>query len=197
MTLFYDFTIIRLLKNVRRLTIDDVDRRIFGKVGCDRGAGCGIYMKDGNCVEEKYEKRIAFAVRNVNILIKRRIDRSESKILTDNVTGMHGYVICYLMDNRDKDVFQKDIEKRFSIRRSTCTNILNLMQKNGLISRSSVESDARLKKISLTPKAEELFSLVEKDRFALEDVMRKGLSESEINTLYSLLARVAENLKGE
>lgn len=155
-------------------------------------------MKDNDCEKcLKGEQRLAFAIRSVNILIKRRIDGSESKILTDNVTGTHGYIICYLMDNKDRDVFQKDIEKRFSIRRSTCTNILNLMQKNGLISRSSVESDARLKKITLTQKAEELFSLIEKDRFSLENTLRKGLSESEIETLFSLLSRVADNLKQE
>lgn len=155
-------------------------------------------MKDNECAKcVKDERRLAFAIRNVNILIKRRIDGSEGKILMDNVTGTHGYIICYLMDNKDRDVFQKDIEKRFSIRRSTCTNILNLMQKNGLISRSSVNTDARLKKITLTKKAEDIFCIIEKDRYSLENTLKNGLSESEIETLFSLLSRVADNLKQE
>lgn len=140
-------------------------------------------------------RRLAFALRNVNILIKRKMEASEGKRLMDNVTGTHGYVICYLMDNKERDVFQRDIEKRFSIRRSTCTNILNLMQKNGLIERSCVQSDARLKKITLTKKAEEIFAALESERYALEDTLSKGLSADEIETLFSLLERVAENLK--
>ncbi len=140
------------------------------------------------------ERRLAFALRNVNILIKRKMEASEGKRLMDNVTGTHGYVICYLMDNRERDVFQRDIEKRFSIRRSTCTNILNLMQKNGLIERSCVESDARLKKITLTKKAEDIFALLESERFALENTLREGFTESEINEFFSFLARVADNL---
>ena len=64
---------------------------------------------------------------------------------------MQGWIIGYLYQNRDKEVFQRDIQEQFSIRRSTVTGILQLMEKNGLITRSSVERDARLKKLELTP----------------------------------------------
>ena len=47
---------------------------------------------------------------------------------------------------------QKDIESEFAISRSTVTNILKLMEKKGYITRASVASDARLKKIALTDK---------------------------------------------
>ncbi len=149
-----------------------------------------MFKEEGN----NEGRRLAFDLRNVNILIKRKMEASEGKRLMDNVTGTHGYVICYLMDNRERDVFQRDIEKRFSIRRSTCTNILNLMQKNGLIERSCVESDARLKKITLTKKAEDIFALLESERFALENTLRDGFSPAELDQLFSLLSRVADNL---
>lgn len=149
-----------------------------------------MFKEEGN----NEGRRLALALRNVNILIKRKMEVSEGKRLMDNVTGTHGYVICYLMDNKGRDVFQRDIEKRFSIRRSTCTNILNLMQKNGLIERSCVESDARLKKITLTKKAEDVFALLEGERLDLENILSDGFTESEINEFFSFLARVADNL---
>lgn len=145
--------------------------------------------------EEKVEgRKLMFALRNVNILIRRKMEASEGKRLMDNVTGTHGYIICYLIDNSERDVFQRDIEKRFSIRRSTCTNILNLMQKNGLIERSCVESDARLKKITPTKKAEELFAALENERRSLDELIGEGFSESEKDLFLNFLARVAENL---
>lgn len=140
------------------------------------------------------ERRLMFALRNVNILIRRKMEASEGKRLMDNVTGTHGYIICYLKDNRECDVFQRDIEKRFSIRRSTCTNILNLMQKNGLIERSCVESDARLKKITLTKKAEELFAVLESERRVLDELISEGFSDSEKQQFLAYLERVAQNL---
>lgn len=114
--------------------------------------------------------------------------------MLENVTGTHGYVICYLMARDGEDVFQRDLEKRFSIRRSTATQILNLMQKNGLIVRSKVESDARLKKITLTQKARDLFEVVEKDRGDFEKRVFEGFSQSDMQTLEGYLNKIADNL---
>ena len=50
-------------------------------------------------------------------------------------------------------MFQRDLQAHFSVRRSTVTGLLQLMEKKGLITRSSVAQDARLKKIQLTPRA--------------------------------------------
>ncbi len=39
--------------------------------------------------------------------------------------------------NEGKEIFQKDIEAEFNIRRSTATGILKLMEKNGFINRQT------------------------------------------------------------
>ena len=103
---------------------------------------------------------IGFDIRTLSILIKRYIDGSATKQYVDNLTGTHGWVIGYLYDNRDHDVYQRDLETQFSIRRSTATGILQLMEKNELILREPVESDARLKKLVLTEKALDIHKMV-------------------------------------
>lgn len=45
----------------------------------------------------------------------------------DEVTGMHGWLIGYI--ERQGDVYQRDVEKRFNMRRSTVTKMLQLMEK--------------------------------------------------------------------
>ena len=45
---------------------------------------------------------------------------------------MHGWIIGYLYRHRDTPVFQRDIEREFSITRSTVTNILQLMERKGV-----------------------------------------------------------------
>ena len=47
----------------------------------------------------------------------------------DEVTMMHGWIIRYLYENREQDIFQKDIEQRFAVGRSTVTNLLQLMER--------------------------------------------------------------------
>lgn len=145
------------------------------------------------CREEK-TKNLGIAVRNVNILIKRRMESSPVRKIMDNATGMHGYVIGYLKSREGEDVFQKDVEKRFSIRRSTATAILQLMEKNGLITRESVPYDARLKRIVLTDKARQLTCLFVEEMQKTEEVLKRGLSDEEIEQLIRLLGKLQTNL---
>ena len=81
------------------------------------------------------------------------------------------------------------------MRRSTATAILQLMEKNGLIERKAVDYDARLKKIILTERAKQLADLFEEEKRATNEVIESGFTESELEQLYSLLDRVANNLQ--
>lgn len=139
-------------------------------------------------------RRLCYALRGTSHLMRKQIDKSEAKKYLDSLTGTRGYIICYLKENEKEDVFQKDIEKHFSLSRSTVTEVLQRMEKSGLISRLSVSSDARLKKIVLTEKAQGLIEILDRDRDNTDAVVVKNLSESEILTLIELLGKVNQNL---
>lgn len=95
---------------------------------------------------------IGHEIKAIDHLMQRKMFMIASKSGLDKVTVMHGWIIGYLIMNKDRDIYQKDIESEFAISRSTVTNILKLMEKKGYITRVSVASDARLKKIALTDK---------------------------------------------
>ena len=84
-------------------------------------------------------------LRRVNNLIFRKIGQIARTNGVEAVTPMHGWIMEYLYRNSETPVFQRDIEREFSITRSTVTNILQLMERKGYIARRSVEQDARLK----------------------------------------------------
>ena len=89
--------------------------------------------------------------------MKRDSNSVASAIANDELTVMQKHVLKFvLLESLHRDLYQKDIEEEFQIRKSTVTGILKLMEKHGYIYRESVEKDARLKKIVPTPKAEEL-----------------------------------------
>lgn len=91
-------------------------------------------------------------LRRVNNLIFRKIGQFSRTNGVEAVTPMHGWIMEYLYRNSDTPVFQRDIEREFSITRSTVTNILQLMERKGYIERQSVPQDARLKRLVLTEK---------------------------------------------
>ena len=91
-------------------------------------------------------------IRRVDNLIFRKINQFARENGVEQATPMHGWIIEYLYRHRDAAVFQRDIEREFSITRSTVTNILQLMERKGYIERQSVPQDARLKRLVLTEK---------------------------------------------
>ena len=94
----------------------------------------------------KKERQLGLEIRKLNNLVKRYMESKKPEEF-DKSTGVHGWAIRYFYENCDTDVFQRDFEARFSIRRSTATNMLKLMEKNGIIYREPVPYDARLKKL--------------------------------------------------
>ena len=91
-------------------------------------------------------------LRRVNNLIFRKIGQIARTNGVEAVTPMHGWIMEYLYRNSDTPVFQRDIEREFSITRFTVTNILQLMERKGYIERQSVPQDTRLKRLVLTEK---------------------------------------------
>jgi len=141
------------------------------------------------------EKDIGFCVRRLSNLIKRDVEKSRIKLGVDPVKGVNGWAIKYFYDNRNKDIFQKDFETEFSIRRSTASCILKTMEQKGLILRQSVESDARLKKIVLTEKAIELHHKITEEIQNREKRLRKGISPDDLVIFLNVIEKLCVNME--
>ena len=139
------------------------------------------------------EKDIGFVVRRFSNLIKRDVEASRAKLGID--AGLNGWAIGYFYENRNKDIFQKDFEAAFSIRRSTASKILKTMEQKSLIERVSVENDARLKKIILTEKAIDIHKKIIAEIKAREERLRQGLTEQELETFFSVMKKLSANME--
>lgn len=113
----------------------------------------------------------------------------------DEVTVMHGWILRFLYDNQDKDIFQKDIEKEFSIARSTVTCIVKLMEKKGYIRRESVAQDARLKKLLLTENGRNIHEVHINDIDILEERCKRNISQEELQSFCSVVEKLKHNLE--
>ena len=113
----------------------------------------------------------------------------------NGLTGPQGLVLGYLYDHQDIDIFQKDIEATFNIRRSTATGLLQCLEGNGFVKRVSVDYDARLKKIVLTTKAHEFKELLESHIQKMEEILVKDLEPQEVDDLIRIIGKIKKNLE--
>ncbi len=137
--------------------------------------------------------KIGFELHRSSRLVKRYMDSDASKVYVEKMTGTHGWAIGYFYRNRDRDIFQKDFEREFDIRRSTASSILSLMEKNGLITRESVPYDARLKKIVLTQKSVEVHKVVTEAFDRMEKEIGEGISDEELEVFFRVLDKININ----
>lgn len=119
----------------------------------------------------------------------------DSEFGNTGLNGLQARILGFVEhnDNLGKDVYQKDIEAEFKIRRSSVSSVLDTMEKNGYICRVSVLSDARLKKLVLTDKAKEVGLTHRNKIMEFEAGLEEGLTEDEIQTLKAILEKVVDN----
>ncbi len=141
----------------------------------------------------KNQRQLGFEIRTLNNCVKRFFQATKPPELQQS-TGVHGWAIKYFYENRNKDIFQRDFEERFSIRRSTATNMLKLMEKNGIITRESVDYDARLKKIVLTEKAVAIHKKAVKNIEMIESTLKNGITDEELASFYKVADKIKLNL---
>ena len=134
-------------------------------------------------------------IRRVDNLIFRKINQFARENGVEQATPMHGWIIEYLYRHRDTPVFQRDIEREFSITRSTVTNILQLMERKGYIERRSVPQDARLKQLVLTEEGIRFHENTIRAFHQTDDYVAGLLTEEENAELLRLLNKLREALQ--
>ncbi len=114
------------------------------------------------------------------------------------LTNMQKHVLHYiLLGSLNREIYQRDLEREFQIRRSTATGTLQLLEKNGFIRRESVEKDARLKRIIPTEKAQNLQKGILENIRYVEEKLKAGIPEEDLAVCARVLNRMSENLLGE
>lgn len=142
-----------------------------------------------------HKKMLGFEIRFINNLIKGVVARTHPVTGTRPNTQLQAGILGYLYHNDGQPVYQKNIEEEFNISGATATNTLRVMERNGLLTRSAVDKDGRLKRIVITEPAKEGHRLAEAHMELMEEEMQRGLSKEERKELIRLLDIVRGNLE--
>lgn len=133
-------------------------------------------------------------VRMLNHQLKRN-QKPEEAVEDDELTPMQRHILNYiLLETLHRDIYQKNLEEEFQVRKSTVSGILKLIEKNGFIYRESVKEDARLKRILPTKKAEVLRPSILEHIHETEIRMTEGVSEQDLFLCKKVLYQMCQNL---
>lgn len=139
------------------------------------------------------KEHIGFEIRTLSNLIQRKINQMVAAE-EDTLTARQVWVLKFLVSQGEREIVQRDIEEKFSIRRSTASHMLTLMEHNGYIRRLSVPQDARMKRIVATEKGVEAHDRMADRVRRFESMLREGMSDEELEVFLCMIRRFEQNI---
>lgn len=143
------------------------------------------------------QQNIMFQLHLIGREIKQEFAKLQLEYIDDRTVATHGWIIGYLYEQRDHDVYQKDLERKFHMAPSTMTTILQSYEHVGYIQRVSVSHDARLKKIALTEAGLQFQKNSMENFKRLEKRMLEQIPAEDIEVFQRVFAQMIDNLKEE
>ena len=129
------------------------------------------------------------------LLLSNQIKRNLNEASNNQGTQMR--ILNFVLDNyQEKEIYQKDIQKIFNIRRATVSMLLKKMEDSGLIIRESVECDERIKRIRPTPQAIVLQKKIKKNILGIEEELIMGIEKEELDIFSRVTQKMISNMSG-
>ena len=138
--------------------------------------------------------KLGLDIEKIDRIISRDMDANIMQAVGDKVTVSQAYVIDFMINTDKEDIFQKDLEKQFDLKRAAISLMLNNMEKNDLIKRVPVSEDARLKKLVLTEKSIALADTITTAIDEIEHTLVEDLTQEDIDNFYTVLNKMRNSL---
>lgn len=142
------------------------------------------------------DKSISLEIKKIDSLIIRKII-SYNKNSSYSLTPAQIMIIKFLIKNKNNIVYQKDIEKKLGLRKSTISGILSTMIKNDIIVSISSSNDLRSKEIKLTEKGLKLDKIMRKNAKEFEELLQSNIKPEDLEVFYRVTKQIQDNLRGE
>lgn len=139
------------------------------------------------------ERKIGEELKVLNNLIRKYFE-THNRLKDHQLSHANCWIIDFVYRNGDKAVFQRDFEKEFHVSRSTASKVVNLMEKKGFIKKVPMDSDARLKKLTLCEPSFEVLKLMEEDAERMESCLVEGFTPEELEQMRGYLKRMQRNV---
>lgn len=108
-----------------------------------------------------------------------------------DLTTVQVLLLNYLNENKNKEIIQRDICERLSLKHSTIIKILKRLESKGLI----VKKTKYRSIINITDKGKKLIESLEIKNGFIENKLLDGFSNKELELLSIFLDRISKNIE--
>lgn len=140
------------------------------------------------------EDKLLYNLHLLNKLIAREFICNNKDLFCGDPSATQMIIMNYILNHQNEDIYQKDLEEALHLRRATVSGVLQTMEKHELIERVLCDNDVRCKKIILKEKAKKMFDVKKMEFFKLEEVIKKGLSDEEIEIFCHIIESMQNNI---
>ena len=140
------------------------------------------------------EDKLLYNLNLLNKLIAREFICNNKDLFCCDPSTTQMIIMNYILNHQNEDIYQKDLEEVLHLRRATVSGVLQTMEKHELIERVLCDNDVRCKKIILKEKAKKMFDVKKMEFFKLEEVIKKGLSDEEIEIFCHIIESMQNNI---
>lgn len=139
-------------------------------------------------------EHVGLLIKFLNGKITNKVNKNLVKF---NLTCVQHEILCFINKNeKERDVFQKDIEKCLKLTNPTVTGIIKRLEEKQMIVRCSSSIDARYKCLHLTEKGKDL--ICKSFKFGsntIEKQLVNNMTGEEVKVLKDLLYRALKNME--
>lgn len=121
-----------------------------------------------------------------------------ARLAHNDITAAQSHVLMMILREQEKKqgaVYPSDIQRKLHISGATVSGLVKKLRQNGYLTLEGCDTDERRRGLLVTEKALTHKAEIESCMSSIEDRAFKGFSEEELDSLHSLIRRMAENLK--
>ena len=143
----------------------------------------------------EHKEALGWEMKRMSNTISSFIGTELTKAGFDEIIVTHGWILGFLCHQQDSVIYQKDIETRFSMPRSTVANVMKQFEQMGYITRQSDEKDTRLKRILVTKKGQDIHDATMSSIADINQKHESGISDEERQTIRNVFDTLTANMK--
>ena len=139
-------------------------------------------------------EHVGLLIKFLNGKITNKVNKNLVKF---NLTCVQHEILCFINKNeKERDVFQKDIEKCLKLTNPTVTGIIKRLEEKQMIVRCPSSIDARYKCLHVTEKGKDI--ICKSFKFGsntIEKQLVNDMTDEEVKVLKDLLYRALKNME--
>ena len=132
--------------------------------------------------------RILYLIKRAEIEVTSRM----AKALEDEAITPIQFTVLYFVDYDKGDLSSAQLSRRFSMTPQSMSELVGVLEKKKLLKKTTDPAHKRILRLSLTAKGKKLLSDCNATLDSVEEILLKGLSVAETQTLRNLIGKILE-----